>query len=117
MISEKELEIFEHNGADYDPTMHFGTWRVALLNYAERFDEKNFNMVERHFETDEVFVLLWGEGTLVVGEELDRVVMETGKIYNVKAGVWHQILVSRDAKVLIVENDNTVVENSEYKKV
>lgn len=43
--------------------------------------------------------------------------METGKIYNVKKGVWHQIFVSRDAKVLIVENHNTAAENSEYMQV
>ncbi len=117
MISEKQLEIFEYNGEGYDPTMSFGEWRVAFLNYAEKFDKDSFKMIERHLKTDEVFVLLGGEGTLVIGEELERVKMRQGKIYNVKAGVWHQILVSKDAKVLIVENDNTVVENSEYKSV
>ena len=34
-----EYEVFEYNGVGYDRTMHFGEWRVAFLNYAERFDK------------------------------------------------------------------------------
>ncbi len=115
MLDNKKLEIFDFTGEGYDPTMSFGAWRVAFLNYAPRFDESNFNMIERHLETDEVFVLLEGQATLVIGETLERVKMDAHKMYNVKAGVWHQVLVSCDAKLLIVENDNTVKENSEYR--
>ena len=109
-----ELEIFDYNGPGYDPTMHFGAWRVAFLNYGERFERENFTQMERHLKTDEVFVLLSGRATLVIGEQKQEYDMEPGKIYNVKQGVWHQILCSKDAKVLIVENHDTSVENSEY---
>ena len=37
-----------------------------------------------------------------------------GKIYNVKKASWHALSMSKDAKVLIVENDDTTRENSEY---
>ena len=40
--------------------------------------------------------------------------MEIGKVYNIRKAVWHNILVSEDAKVLVVENTDTVAENSEY---
>ena len=40
--------------------------------------------------------------------------MQTGKLYNVKKGAWHALLMERDAKVLIVENHSTGPENSEY---
>jgi len=40
-------------------------------------------------------------------------VLEPGKLYNVKAGVFHQLCMDREGKVLIVENDNTTAENSE----
>ena len=109
-----ELEIFDYNGPGYDPTMHFGAWRVAFLNYGERFERENFTQMERHLQTDEVFVLLSGRATLVVGEQKQEYDMEPCKIYNVKQGVWHQILCSKDAKVLIVENHDTTTENSEY---
>ncbi|HEX8990941.1 MAG TPA: hypothetical protein VF784_04635 [Anaerolineales bacterium] len=76
--------------------------------------------MERHLETDEVFVLTRGAGTIIVGGngpepgEFEAQPMELGKIYNVRQRVWHTVSLSRDAAVLIVENLNTVRENSEY---
>ena len=61
-------------------------------------------------------MLLEGEATLIIGLEKNLVPMEKHKIYNVKKGVWHNIKVSKDAKVFIVENDNTTYDNSEYVK-
>ena len=109
----KDLEIFEYHGDGYQPMHDFGAWRVALLHHGERFDKGTMSDLERHLETDEIFVLLSGAGELIIGEEMRRIPMEYGKIYNVPAGVWHGISVSRDAKVLIVENADTTKENSE----
>jgi hypothetical protein len=75
--------------------------------------------MERHTETDEVFVLLRGQGVLILGgrgAQVDCIypqVMEHGKIYNVKRNAWHTILLSRDASVLLVENNDTGEHNSE----
>ncbi len=112
-----DIEILDYVDEGYHKTMNFESWRVAFLNYAPRFDEANFTRMERHLLTDEVFVLIRGEGTLIVGEHKTVYKMETGKIYNIRKGVWHQIFVSRDAKVLIVENHNTGPENTEYMSV
>ena len=114
IFEENGIEIFEHNGAGYEPTMNYGAWRVALANTAPHLHEDTYERIERHNETDEVFVLLYGCATLVIGKEQKRYKMENGKIYNVKAGVWHAILIEENAKVLIVENHNTSIENSEY---
>ena len=43
--------------------------------------------------------------------------MEKNKVYNVKHAVWHAITTSEDAHVLVVENDNTSKDNSEYMDV
>ncbi|MDO8752546.1 MAG: hypothetical protein Q7J80_01525, partial [Anaerolineales bacterium] len=40
--------------------------------------------------------------------------MELYKLYNVKKGVWHSHTFSEDARVLIVENRDAVVENSPF---
>ena len=110
----EQIEILDYNGEGYAPVMRFDAWRVAMLNYAERFDPSCPIRLERHLLTDEVFVLLEGEATLFIGEEMTVYPMEKNKIYNVRAGAWHRITTSRDARVLIVENENTSKENSEY---
>ena len=109
-----DLEIFEYNGVGYNPTMNFETWRVAIANFGEHFDEQRYNYLERHVLTDEVFVLLSGAAKLITGLVFFETEMQIGKIYNVKKGVYHALLMERDAKVLIVENHNTSRENTEY---
>lgn len=106
------LDIIDYTGKGYEPAMVFESWRVAFLNYDDCFDKITF--LERHTVTDEVFMLLEGEATLYIGLEKTPIEMEKHKVYNVKKGIWHNIKVSRDAKVFIVENDNTTHDNSEY---
>lgn len=108
------IEIFEYSGTGYNSTMNYEHWRVAIANFGENFDRTVFCRLERHMLTDEVFVLLLGEANLVIGKEMQEYKLETGKIYNVKKGTWHNILMEKDAKVLIVENHNTSRENTEY---
>ena len=108
------LEILYAAEEGYKPQVHFEAWRVAILRYADQFDRNNLIKLERHHLTDEVFVLLEGEATLIIGENCEECSMEANKIYNVKRDIWHNIIVSRDARVLIVENDNTGRENTEY---
>ncbi|MBR5453996.1 MAG: hypothetical protein IKV54_07950 [Clostridia bacterium] len=116
-MRDNELEIYSYSGDGYEPTMNYGGWRVAIANYSERFDKDKYNRIERHTLTDEVFVLLSGKATLVIGKELKKIDLEIGKIYNVKVGAYHNILLEKDAKVLIVENHNTGLENTEYYEI
>lgn len=111
LFENNNIEIYDHAGEGYESTMNFGEWRVAFMNYIDELEK--LNKYERHLETDEVFVLLQGKATLVVGEEMEEHKMEKFKIYNVRRGVWHGIVYSKDARVLIVENHNTSDENSE----
>ena len=66
--------------------------------------------LERHNETDEVFVLLEGACTLCIGyddqspEKIELFVMEKNKLYNVKHEVWHNLTAVPDTILLIVEN-------------
>ena len=110
-FESNDLDIYEYDGAGYEPTMNFGEWRVALMNYADSLAK--MGKYERHLLTDEVFVLLEGKATLIVGESKTEYKMEKFKIYNVKRGIWHGTVMSPDAKLLIVENHNTTADNSE----
>jgi ureidoglycolate hydrolase len=119
-MDEKLLEIREFIAPGYQPVIDFKTWRVAILNYLEEIHPERINFMERHNETDEVFVLIKGQGILFLGEGEQRIekihpqIMEPGKIYNVKRSTWHTVVLSREGSVLIVENQNTSRENSSY---
>lgn len=110
----KGLDILEHCGTEYRRLVNNAKWTLASLNWAPRFDESNLCELERHNLTDETFVLLQGSATLIVGEKAERIEMLPLKYYNVRAGIWHHILVSEDARVLVAENANTSKDNTEY---
>lgn len=110
----KGLDILEHDGTEYRRLVNNARWTLASLNWAPRFDEKNLIEMERHNLTDEVFVLLKGKATLLVGEQACRVEMVPLKYYNIRAGIWHHIIVSEDARVLVAENADTSKDNTEY---
>jgi hypothetical protein len=119
-MDEKLLEIREFSSPGYQPVVDFRTWRVAILNYLDEIRPDRIDFMERHNETDEVFVLVKGKGILFLGEGESKIgkihsqVMEPAKIYNVKIGTWHTVALSHEGSVLIVENRNTGKENSSY---
>jgi hypothetical protein len=119
-MNEKLLEIRQYTGEGYQPLIEFGTWRMAFLRYIDELIPWNITRVERHLETDEVFVLLDGRAVLFLGggeervEDLVPVVMEPGRLYNVKCNAWHTIALSHDATILLVENRDTGEANTEY---
>ncbi len=119
-MNETMLEIRDHQGEGYKPLIEYGDWRVAILRYLDALQPDRIDSMERHTETDEVFVLLHGQGVLILGGNSAPVgciypqVLEHGKVYNVKRNTWHTILLSRDASVLIIENNHTGDHNSEF---
>ena len=119
-MDETVLEICEYTEDGYKPLIDYGDWRVAILNYIDELRPDQNTQMERHMQTDEVFVLMRGRTILFLGgndAKVDAItpeVMESGKLYNVKKGAWHSILMTRDASILLVENRDTDDENSEY---
>lgn len=108
------IEIYDYTGDNYKTAIRFGAWRIAYLNHGDIFAEENFKRIERHMESDEAFILLSGKATLLIGREMAEVEMEPHKLYNVPKGVWHHIFTYEGTSVLIVENEDTSPENSEY---
>ena len=114
------LAVSAHEGAGYKPLVDYASWRVALLNYGPDLELAAITRMQRHNETDEVFVLLAGRCLLFTGEGGDRVErifaedLKPGLLYNVRRGVWHHHTLSPDAKVLVVENRDTTYDNSPF---
>ena len=103
------IRVGTHSDAGFRVMAEFGEWKVGALRYNERFSR--LGEMERHLLTDEVFILLSGKATLYTDTE--SVEMEIGNTYSVPIGVWHHIVVSEDALVIVVENRNTSIENTE----
>ena len=119
-MDNKLVEVKTYNEEGYRPLVSYGTWRVAVLNYIDELLPANICTLERHTDTDEVFILASGKAMLVIGgcdkeiASLSSLEIRIGEINNVKKDVWHTVLLSQDAHIVIVENDNTCTENSEY---
>ena len=114
------LEIYDWAGEGFAPLVFTESWQAALLNWEPLFDRKNLNEIERHNETDEVFVLLRGRALLFTRPDdgaLRAVEMQAGTIYNVPAGVWHNLVATRDVSFLIVENRDTHLHDTEIRPI
>lgn len=105
-------------GDGYRPVFDCGGWRVATLGYCKDCSPENVKSMQRHEETDEMFVLLAGRCILFVGEGSQNVTairardMEPLRVYNVKRAVWHTHVLSKDAVILIIESRDTTPLNS-----
>lgn len=119
-MEDQLLMIREYHGKGYQPLIDFGSWRVAILRWEPGSRAEEIEFMERHTQTDEVFVLLEGWAALLIGGNQGKVdgiqaeVMAGEKLYNVRQNTWHTALLSRDASILIVENRDTGEDNSEF---
>ena len=117
---EHLLEVHRHDGPSYKPLVDFEAWRVAILNASDDLLPENLTRMQRHNQTDEVFVLLAGRCILFVGDGVETVTrlhaveLAPGQVYNVRRAVWHTHTLSADAKVLVVENRDTTYDNSPF---
>jgi len=117
-INQNLLEIKSFEGTGYQPLIDYNQWRVAILRYSDDMRPERILTMQRHSDTDEVFVLLEGRCILFVGEgkstvdSVTAVDMVPRKLYNIRRGVWHSHTLSTDASVLIVENSDTTIKNS-----
>ena len=121
MIDSNLLEMSENNDPGYHPLTRYESWLVAVLNQDESNDcIEDIDYLEYHAQTDEVFILLKGEAQLLISggkdkpEDIRTVKMRPQKCYNVKAGVWHSIVLANGGTVAIVESSDTSRENSVY---
>lgn len=127
------IEIIRNSESCYKPLVDFEAWRVAGLNHCDIVDIAHLTRVERHLESDEVFVLMTGRASLIVentagegaageggpagGKSFDVIPMEPNTVYNIKRGVYHHVIMDKDASIIIVENSDTTAGNSEYREL
>jgi mannose-6-phosphate isomerase-like protein (cupin superfamily) len=112
-----QVEVLKWKGKGFRPLVKCESWIVALMNWEQRFDPIQVGDVERHKETDEVFVLAHGNSVLFIDTENGIRVfdMKPGVIYNVTKGTWHNVIGTKETTWLIVESTNTSSENTDHK--
>jgi mannose-6-phosphate isomerase-like protein (cupin superfamily) len=107
------LDVVSYSADNYIRGIEFGGWCVAFLNHGERFTAPTY--IERHNETDEVFVLIKGKGVIYTIDDgkITRTAMEKGKAYDIKKGTYHHVRVSKRGVLFVVENSNTSRDNTD----
>jgi ureidoglycolate hydrolase len=114
------IDIHSHENEGFKVLVQYQSWRTAVLNQGKENRAESLSYVEKHKETDEVFVLLKGKAHLICGGDNEKpdsfevLPMDLYKTYNVKANVWHAVVMRGDAYSYIVENIDKIKENSGY---
>jgi len=104
----------------YTPVLDFEGWRVAMLRHFDGTDPAHFAKVERHNTSNEVFILTEGSADLIVCENGDRpgrpyvFSMQRNVAYNIRKSVWHHVVMSKDAHIVLFEKTEVSKENSDY---
>lgn len=118
-MNKEYIDVKSLDSVGYKPIDSYENWLVAVLNYTDEYLPQNITTLQKHVETDEIFVLLKGGCVLFSGGndkdklgEITAVNMEPMKLYNVKRATWHSHTLSKDGSVLIVENKDTTDDNS-----
>jgi ureidoglycolate hydrolase len=114
------MQIFQWEPPGYQPLVFSAGWQVAILNAEPGFQLENLGEIERHNQTDEVFVLLKGKAVLFcipIDGDLQIQEMLPNTIYNITRGSWHNLVSSADASWLIVENRDTHLGDTEFRQL
>ena len=115
---EHFIVIKEYDGEGVGGYQPCGDFMLSVLNFLPRLVPEQVVSMQKHTESDECFVLVSGRAMLFTanGEDSPETVgcipLEPGKIYTVPKNVWHQPVMSRDAKIILAERTDTTDDNS-----
>ena len=110
---------YEFSGEGMQRVFENEKWTVGIKNWKPANDITGIDNLERHNKTDELFVLIAGTCTLISAVETEnglafsKTVMEPNKVYNIPATLWHNTITTKDTKMILIEDSNTSMENSD----
>lgn len=112
---------YQYNGEALKRVYENAQWTVGIKNWKPSNDIEQIGNLERHNRTDELFVLLNGSCTLVYATEegsslnLNTVEMRPYTVYKIPPSLWHNTIMTKEAKLLLIENSDTSMENSDLR--
>lgn len=110
---------YEYEGKGLTRVFENEKWMVGLKNWKPENDISGIDCLERHNETDELFILLAGRCTLLFGNETENgleigcVEMDPLKVYNIPRTLWHNTVTQADTKLALIEDSSTGAANSD----
>ena len=112
------IEVKDFSGEGMSRVYENQKWTVGIKNWKPANDISGIDCLERHNETDELFILLTGTCTLIYANEnsgnldIQAVKMEPFKVYNIPATLWHNTVTQKDTKMALIEDSSTASHNS-----
>ena len=67
-VPQTLVETGEYFGVGFQPVLNFEGWRVAMKRYGDGTQPARFHSVDRHNETNEVFILTEGKAEMLLME-------------------------------------------------
>ena len=113
------IEVKEFSGEGMSRVYENQKWTVGIKNWKPANDISGIDCLERHNETDELFILLSGACTLIYANEnsgnldIQAVKMEPFRVYNIPATLWHNTVTQKDTKMALIEDSSTSGSNSD----
>ncbi len=118
-----EIASYEFSGEGMKRQYENEKWTVGIKNWKPANDITGIDMLERHNQTDELFVLVSGSCTLISAEETSngmvfgKVEMKPEKVYNIPMTLWHNTITTKGTKMILIEDSNTGESNSNFYKL
>jgi ureidoglycolate hydrolase len=114
-----KIQMLEFDGEGMKRVFENEKWMVGVKNWKPANDITGIDMLERHNQTDELFVLLSGSCTLLYANEnggalvIEAEKMQPMKVYNIPRSLWHNTVTTKDVKLILIEDSSTGMENSD----
>ncbi|HZH60147.1 MAG TPA: cupin [Metabacillus sp.] len=114
-----EIKAYEFCAEGMNRVYENEKWTVGVKNWKQANDITGIDCLERHNQTDELFVLLSGKCDMIFANEtsnglkLEVLKMEPFKVYNIPATLWHNTITQKDTKLILIEDSSTSMENSD----
>lgn len=112
---EQGIDIYNYDGEGLERSYACENRLVGIKNYKPASSREQMDSLEKHLLTDELFIPLTEDSILLYkqdGGSLCHASMEMGRIYSVRKGTWHNVLMIPGGKMALTERADTSMENS-----
>lgn len=114
-----KIQRYEYEGEGLIRVYDNKKWTVGIKNWKNFNDIVSINCLERHNKTDELFVLLNGRCLIIFANEIDGELiigveeMKPMQVYNIPQTLWHNTVMKKDTKLLLIEDSSTSIDNTD----